>query len=109
FDATASSDPEGDPLTYTWDFGDGSTGSGIVPVHAYATLGTFTVTLTVNDGTADSTPATTSVTIANLAPSASAGGPYSGVRNGAIAFSGSGSSDPDGDALTYLWSFGDGA
>ena len=57
-----------DALTYAWDFGDGSTGTGATPTHAYATVGSFTVTLIVSDGTADSAPATATVTIANQAP-----------------------------------------
>ena len=51
FDASGSTDPENDPLTYTWDFGDGETGTGASPTHTYKTGGTHTVTLTLNDGT----------------------------------------------------------
>jgi PKD repeat protein len=108
FDGSGSSDPDGDALTYAWDFGDGTQGTGVAPSHAYATLDTFTVTLVVSDGQASSTPATTTVTIANRPPVANAGGPYTGVRRAPVTFNGSGSSDPDGDALTYAWDFGDG-
>jgi PKD repeat protein len=51
FDGTGSSDPDGDALTYAWDFGDASTGSGATTSHTYAAAGVYTVTLTVSDGT----------------------------------------------------------
>ena len=108
FNGTASSDPDNDPLTYTWTFGDGSTGTGPTPNHPYASAGNYTVTLVVSDGTLTSAPATTTVAIANRVPVANPGGPYSGYRNQAIAFNGSGSSDADGDPLSYAWGFGDG-
>lgn len=49
FDGTGSSDPNGDALTYAWDFGDGSTGSGPTPTHAYALVNGYLATLTVTD------------------------------------------------------------
>jgi hypothetical protein len=45
---------------------------------------------------------------ANAAPTARAGGPYSGVVGGSISFRGDASSDPEGEPLVFDWSFGDG-
>lgn len=53
FDATDSYDPEGDVLTYLWDFGDGTTSTDPRPQHTYASdTGDVTVRLTVHDGQA---------------------------------------------------------
>jgi PKD repeat protein len=108
FNGGGSSDPDGDALSYAWNFGDGTTGSGVTPSHAYATTGQFTVTLTVNDGRGGTAQDTAVVTIgANQAPIAHANGPYSGRTGFPIAFSGSGS-DAEGQPLTFSWNFGDG-
>jgi PKD repeat protein len=112
--ASASNDPDGDPLTYAWDFGDGNTGSGPTPTHTYASSGTYTVILTVNDGQGGTDTASTTATISpvqpgNLPPVANAGGPYTGTAQQPVTFDASGSTDPNvGDVLTFAWNFGDG-
>jgi chitodextrinase len=80
FDGTASSDADGDPLTYFWDFGDGTIGSGPSPAHAYARSGIYTATLVVSDGAASSTPARATVQLDGRA-----------------------SADPDGAIVTVVW------
>ena len=50
FDGTASFDPDGDPLSFAWSFGDGTSGSGCCPNHTYSSPGSYQVALTVSDG-----------------------------------------------------------
>ncbi len=45
-----ATDPDGDALTYSWDFGDGQTGSGTQEAHAYSAPGWYIAVLTVSDG-----------------------------------------------------------
>jgi subtilisin family serine protease len=108
FDGSASSDPDGDALTYEWTFGDGTTATGAKPSRAFAP-GQQTVVLRVFDGTVWSAAVSTHATIVNRRPTAHPGGPYIGNRTQPVVFDGTGSSDPDGDALSYEWSFGGGA
>lgn len=49
FNATNSKDEDNDPLTYKWDFGDGTTGIGPKLFHKYLSVGKYKVTLTVSD------------------------------------------------------------
>jgi serine protease len=111
FDGSSSSDPDGDPLTYMWDFGDSSTGAGISPTHTYTAGGEYTVTLVVNDGKTDSTSSTTTAIIdeINNPPVADAGPDQTASVNEAITFDGAGSYDIDDGIATYDWDFGDGA
>jgi hypothetical protein len=109
FDGRRSFDVDGTLASYTWDFGDGGTGEGAQTQHIYLTPGIYTVTLTVTD--ADGATATdslrASVILSQRRPVANVSGPYLGFAARGVTLDGNRSSDPNGDALTYRWDFGD--
>src|SRR5262249_52508824 len=51
FSSAGSSDPEGQPLTYDWTFGDGTTSAAASPTHIYSAAGLYHARLAVSDGT----------------------------------------------------------
>jgi len=104
------SDPDGDVLTYTWDFGDGTTGKGKCISHTYPKGGSYVARVTVDDGRGSpcSVASDTVNVRMNSQPKAVAGPDIVGCVGDAIAFDASASNDPDGDALKYMWDFGDG-
>ena len=107
FDATSSHDPDGTITSYSWNFGDGSTGSGASVYHRFTSAGTYTVRLTVtdDDGASDTVTQQVVVQVATPPPTADAGGPYSGTVGQPVTLSGTGST---GTITSYSWNFGDG-
>ncbi|MBQ4819027.1 glycoside hydrolase family 48 protein [Aquimarina sp. MMG016] len=111
FDASASSDPNGDALSYNWNFGNGETSTTANPIITYSAIGSYLVTLTVSDGENISAETSTTITVedGNIAPVADfTATPTAGIAPLSVAFDASASSDENGDALTYTWDFGDG-
>ncbi|CAL9342585.1 hypothetical protein SUDANB108_00294 [Streptomyces sp. enrichment culture] len=68
FSSRGSADPEGGALTYSWNFGDGTTSTQADPSHTYSTAGTYRPTLTVRDPQGLTGTASLVVTAGNTAP-----------------------------------------
>jgi glucose/arabinose dehydrogenase len=68
FSSAGSSDPEGAALTYSWNFGDGTSSTSANPAHTYTKTGTFSPTLTVRDPGGLTGTASLVVTVGNTAP-----------------------------------------
>ncbi|WP_282088502.1 cellulase family glycosylhydrolase [Aquimarina algiphila] len=111
FDASASSDPDGDTLTFTWDFGDGDVATGSMISHLFTGVGQYQVTLTVSDGSLNDTYITTIDVVDTTTPTVTADiavDNTSGIAPATINFDASGSTSSDGTVLAYSWDFGDG-
>ena len=118
--SASASDPEGDVLTYAWDFGDGASDTGttlagggtITATHTYAAEGMYTVTLVVTDGKGGSASGSVSVSVSpppNVAPSLTpVSMSWTVVVVGQEVVLMSTASDPDGDPVAWTIDWGDG-
>jgi hypothetical protein len=68
FDGSQSADPDGRTVSYDWDFGDGTSGSGIKPIHTYNQEGTYQVILGVRDEHGETSTSSTTATVQRDAP-----------------------------------------
>lgn len=113
FDASGSTDPDGRIDRYVWDFdGDGHTDdTGRILNHTYGSAGSYTVSLAVTDDDGIINTTRRQIAVDKLvAPSANlAVSPSVPTRNETVQFDASGSTDPDGQIVRYVWAFGDGA
>jgi hypothetical protein len=103
-------DLDGDSLTYSWTLTSGplatlSNTAIFNPTFTPASAGTYVFGLTVNDGLASSFASSVTITVdpANLAPVANAGPDQTQTGSTLVTLDGRGSSDPDGNPITYLW------
>ena len=116
-DGSGSTDPDGDPLLYRWVFNSVPSGSArtytdisdrktATPSFTPDVEGIYTLRLKVDDGTdTDTDTVSVTATPSNTAPVADAGTDVSGCSLDTVTLDGSGSSDADGDAITYRWVF----
>ncbi|MGB5684251.1 MAG: PKD domain-containing protein, partial [Candidatus Electrothrix sp.] len=101
----ASSDADDAIISYTWDFGDGSTGEGRTVEHVYPLPGMYTVQLWVTDasGCASAVQATQKDIRVNAPPVADAGSDQIIAPGGTVHFDGSRSLDQDGSITSFSW------
>jgi PKD repeat protein len=98
--------------SYSWDFGDGSTGSGLTPTHQYARPGTYTVILTVRNDLGQSASTTRTVTVSASSTQLVAAFTFSptdptiSLNTNTVIFD---ARDSSANATRWEWDFGDGS
>ena len=111
FDASRSFDPDNDKLSFEWDFGDGTPKvRKVKAVHVYEKPGKYTVSLTINDGSAsdNSVSRTRQEIIVNVRPVPAMDAPQYLMTGKAGTLDASRSIDTPGDILSFAWDLGDG-
>ncbi|MGH2354679.1 MAG: PQQ-dependent sugar dehydrogenase, partial [Chloroflexota bacterium] len=100
FSSVGSNDPNGDPLDYTWNFGDGSATSALPnPQHTYSANGPYTATLTVDDGRGGTSDDSVTIVVGNEAPVVTITAPSASLTykvGDVITFAGSATDAEDG-------------
>jgi hypothetical protein len=100
FSSAGTSDPDGDPLQYSWSFGDNTPVVTLSnPLHTYTSAGSYTAGLTVSDGRGGSASVTVPITAGNMAPTATITAPVSSLRykvGDTITYAGSATDREDG-------------
>ena len=107
----ASTDADGQVLTYAWTFQSRPAGSNatlsdptdVAPTFVVDRAGSYIVRLVVNDTAASSLPSTVTINTTNSAPVAHAGPDQSIKVRDVVTLDASGSTDVDGDALQFTW------
>jgi hypothetical protein len=110
-DGSASSDVDGDPLTFRWALSTTpveslttlSDRTAVRPTFVLDKAGTYVAQLIVNDGPLDSLPATVTIATQNSRPVATAGPAQTVFVGTTVTLDGSASRDVDGDSLTFRW------
>ena len=108
FDGSASYDPDGSIVSYLWDFGDGNTSSLSKLTHSFTENGEYSVTLTIVDNEGAVSSKVANQIVKNRSPVAILIENSTIIdRKQVVSFDASGSYDPDGVIVSYLWDFGD--
>ena len=111
FDASASYDPDGSIVSYTWDFGDGTppvTENDPITYHAYTSYGDYIVKLTVTDNSGLTDDETASIHVSQHPVASFTFTPPDPLVHELVTFDASASTPDGGTIVSYAWDFGDG-
>jgi len=110
FDGSGSQGVESTIVSYRWDFDDGAVTETATAVHTFEEKGLYNVMLTVTDADGLIGSAAKAIHVLNRVPHADFRiSPFGAPRDYPVQFDASESYDPDGEIISYVWDFGDGA